>query len=278
MVKRFCDNEIWNKDWFLNLPDKQKLLTKFIFDACDCAGIYEISWRMLKVFFTSEITREDFEAIKQIKFIDENTIFVEDFVLFQCSIKNLNELNPNNNAHKGIIKRLNKYNILLAPNEPLTSPSLGAHRGAQEKEKEKEKEDIVCNLNFENCFKIYQENCKNLLPLCFERRSKAILDELNQFLQEIDYDFEYFLTLCKKANSLKKIVDNKIDFRSMIKNHIGITNGKYKQDSSPPAEGMNIPTPEETQQIIKQKTEIIESEEENRKAFEAFKANVRAIR
>lgn len=122
MVKRFCDTEIWQKDWFLNLSDKQKLLTKFIYDNCDCAGIYEISWRMLKVFFSNTITKEDFEAIKQIKFIDENTIFVEDFVNFQCSVKSINDLNPNNNAHKGVIKRLEKYNLFQAPNEPLTSP------------------------------------------------------------------------------------------------------------------------------------------------------------
>ena len=37
MAKRFTDTEIWQKDWFLDLPIKQKLLVKFIFDNCDCA-------------------------------------------------------------------------------------------------------------------------------------------------------------------------------------------------------------------------------------------------
>ena len=143
MAKRFCDTEIWQKDWFLNLSDKQKLLTKFLFDNCDCAGIYEISWRIIKIFFNSEITKNDFEKIKQVKFIDDNTIFIEDFIFFQCGINSLNELNPNNNAHKGIIKRLKKYDLFLAPSEPLTSPSLGAHSVAQENENEKEKEIII---------------------------------------------------------------------------------------------------------------------------------------
>ncbi len=49
MAKRFTDTEIWQKDWFLDLPIKQKLLVKFIFDNCDCAGIYEISYRVLKI-------------------------------------------------------------------------------------------------------------------------------------------------------------------------------------------------------------------------------------
>ena len=145
MTKRFSDGDIWQKDWFLNLDDKQKLLTKFLFDNCDCAGVYEISWRMLKIFFTSEITREDFEKIKQVKFLDDNTIFIEDFILFQCSISSINELNPNNNAHKGIIKILKKYNLYLGASEPLVSPSIGA----QEKEKEiyKEKDINVISIN-----------------------------------------------------------------------------------------------------------------------------------
>lgn len=96
------------------------------------------------------------------------------------------------------------------------------------KEYKEIKKDIVCNLDFEKCFKIYFENCKSLTPLSYERRSRNILDELNSFLNEIEYDFDYFLALCQQANSLKTIVDRKIDFRSMIRNHIGIMNGKYK--------------------------------------------------
>lgn len=98
----------------------------------------------------------------------------------------------------------------------------------ESKEYKEKKKDIVCNLDFEKCFKIYFENCKNLTPLSYERRSRNILDELNSFLNEIEYDFDYFLALCQQANSLKTIVDRKIDFRSMVRNHIGIMNGKYK--------------------------------------------------
>lgn len=143
MAKRFCDTEIWQKDWFLNLSDKNKLLTKFLFDNCDCAGIYEISWRMLKVFFNSEISKKDFEEIKQIRFINENTIFIEDFILFQCGISSLNDLNPNNNAHKGIIKRLEKYNLNLGAKEGLIRGSLAPQETEKEKEKEKEKDNLL---------------------------------------------------------------------------------------------------------------------------------------
>lgn len=97
-----------------------------------------------------------------------------------------------------------------------------------DKEKDKKiKKDIYCNQDFEKCFKIYSDTCKKLNPLRFERRNKAILEQLSAFLDEIEYNFDYFKELCEKANQLEKIVDSKIDFKTMIKNHIGITNGKY---------------------------------------------------
>lgn len=107
MVKRLADSNIWQKDWFLDLTDKQKLLVKFLFDNCDCAGIYEISHRVLKNCFQEEIKKEDFEAIKQVKFISKNKIFIEDFIKFQYNTS-IPLLNPSNNVHKGIIARLKK--------------------------------------------------------------------------------------------------------------------------------------------------------------------------
>lgn len=172
MTKRICDTDIWHKDWFLNLEDKQKLLTKFIYDQCDCSGIYEISWRMLKIFFTEEITKEDFLKIKQVKFLNDNTIFVEDFATFQCSIDSIEGLNPNNNAHKGIIKRLKKYGLYLGASEPLVSPSLGA----QDKEKEKEKE-----INTTNRF--IKPSIEEVRNYCLERKNNVKAEQFIDFYE-----------------------------------------------------------------------------------------------
>ena len=167
MTNRLVDTEIWKKDWFLELTDKQKLLTKFLFDNCDCAGFYKISRNLLKCFFNDPPTKEDFKKIKQVKFLKDDIIFIEDFALFQCKVNSFDELNPKNNAHLGVLKLLKKYNIYLspslAPRQPLTSPSLGA----QEKEKEKEKEkDITSNkqidtINNNNINKNFQKKIKN---------------------------------------------------------------------------------------------------------------------
>ena len=138
MANRFCDTEIWKKDWFLELSDKQKLLTKFLFDNCDCAGFYKISWHLLKCFFSETPTKKDFEKIRQIKFIDEDLIFIEDFVFFQYKVKSFDELNPKNNAHKGVLKLLKKYNVYLGASEGLVSPL----EGVQDKDKDKDKDNI----------------------------------------------------------------------------------------------------------------------------------------
>ena len=98
--------------------------------------------------------------------------------------------------------------------------------------KEKKNIDIFCNKDFQKCFTLYSENCPKLTPLVFEKRNMGILKELNEFLLEIDYDFSYFLNLCKKANDLEKIVDTKIDFKMLIRNHSGIMSGKYETKSN----------------------------------------------
>ena len=135
MVKRLSDSEIWNKDWFLDLTDKQKLLVKFLFDNCDCAGIYEISKRMLRVCFEQPITREDFESIKQVIFLDENIVFIEDFIRFQYKVE-ISELNPKFTVHKGVIAKLNKYGIFETLSKGLPNPYLRV----QDKDKDKDKD------------------------------------------------------------------------------------------------------------------------------------------
>ena len=141
MAKRFSDTEIWRKDWYLDLSIKQKLLLKFLFDNCDCAGIYEISYRTLKYCFNEEITRNDFEGLKQIRFIDDNTIFIEDFIKFQYNCE-ISDLRPDYRVHKGIISKLNKYGILETLNKGLCN----TYKSVLDKEKDK---DNIVTYNYQ---------------------------------------------------------------------------------------------------------------------------------
>lgn len=93
------------------------------------------------------------------------------------------------------------------------------------------KTDPFTNPLIDECFDIYSKNCGNLIKLGFEPRNKQIREDLNDFLQEIDNDIGYFTELCHRADKLRIICERKIDFKMLIKNHIGIFNGKYSSQS-----------------------------------------------
>lgn len=91
--------------------------------------------------------------------------------------------------------------------------------------------DPFTNPLIDDCFSLYKENCPNLLKLGFEPRNRQLREELTLFLQEIDCDIGYFKELCENANKLRLIANKPIDFKSMIRNHIGISNGKYVSET-----------------------------------------------
>lgn len=207
MVKRLSDSEIWNKDWFLDLTDKQKLLVKFLFDNCDCAGIYEISKRMLRVCFEQPITREDFEAIKQVSFINENTIFIEDFIRFQYKVE-VSELNPKFSLHKGVIAKLNKYGIFETLSQGLGNP----YPRVQYKDKDKYKDIYntsnkqIDTLNIDNNI---EKNSKKMDPYI-----NPINEIFSKEYQKVFKNKPYLLN--NQRNKLIELAAEIEDFRETI--------------------------------------------------------------
>lgn len=118
MAKRFTDTDIWKKEWFLNLSLKHKLLVKFLFDNCDCAGVYEPNYILLSVCIGENITEKDIEEIKQVRKLENGNFFIEDFLDFQYNIKSFEDLKPKFSVHKGIIKSLQKNGLISDTLEP----------------------------------------------------------------------------------------------------------------------------------------------------------------
>ena len=184
MPKRFADTGIWNKDWFLDLPDKKKLLVKFLFDNCDCAGVYEISRRVLRNSFEENVTKEDFKGIKQVRFISEDKIFLEDFIKFQYNV-DIPFLNPLNKVHKGVIARLKKHNL-----ETLLKPF---PKGTGVRVRDEVGEDNTTSKQIDTSSKLYgeylnvcltKEQHGKLLAMC---ASEKLLNELiNSFSVNIE--------------------------------------------------------------------------------------------
>jgi hypothetical protein len=84
----------------------------------------------------------------------------------------------------------------------------------------------------EKCFNIYSEICTNLPSLKFEKKNKNIREMLSEYLYETNNDLNYFKEVCIKANEQKQICDVKLDFKSVIKNHISIYNEKFKKSDA----------------------------------------------
>lgn len=233
MSKRFTDTELWGKEFFLKLSMKQKLLLRYLYDACDNAGIYEPNYILLEVFIGEKITEDDILSLntdkKRIVKLENGKFYLTRFIKFQQG----NFLNPKNNAHKQIIEILKsnrvRYNNILAPDKgvaspyeapskPLNSPLLAPDKGVAsppsnsnsnntdyfndlKEKKEKEKKENFCESNqFLNPLLSAKKNVEQ----CF------ICDDFN-----IDFDNDDFFRPYANADvSLRQSLNS-----WLVKNH-----------------------------------------------------------
>ena len=109
MAKRFTDTEKWKKGFIRNLPTKYKLLWLYILDDCNHAGVWDVDLEVAEIRIGSKINKK--EAIKyyseNIKIFDNgNKWFIPKFIDFQYG-----QLNENVNAHKSVIRLIDKYDL-----------------------------------------------------------------------------------------------------------------------------------------------------------------------
>lgn len=131
MASRFTETEKWNDAWFSGLKPLSKLLFLYLCDQCDVAGFLEINIR--KICFDLGIGKQ--EAEKSLTEVETRLLYSKDkrfvFVVNFLKHQKNQRLNPSNNAHRGIIKRL-EDNLLLFDlediNQFIISPSLAPHK------------------------------------------------------------------------------------------------------------------------------------------------------
>jgi hypothetical protein len=108
MTQRNTKTEKWTEDaWFKKLKAFEKLMFIFLCDNCDCAGIWEIDFEdaAYKMGMNIEIVEQAFRNISKCYVTDGKKIMLINFLYHQNNLP----LNPDNNAHKGIIKRLGRH-------------------------------------------------------------------------------------------------------------------------------------------------------------------------
>lgn len=190
MAKRFIDTDLWQKEWFQGLSLKHKVLLKYIFENCDCAGVWNMNFRLASFVIGEIVTVKDVEHInsikKQFEILENKNIFVIDFINFQYGT-----LSENCKPHKPVIEKLKKYDLY----ERVLKGYPKGLETLEEKEKEQYKEkDISSSLLLSSSLlesqKLYgkynnvcltAEQYNRLLALCV---SQKLLDELVDNLSE----------------------------------------------------------------------------------------------
>jgi hypothetical protein len=109
MSKRFTDTEIWDKQWFMELSPKHKLLVKYVRDKCDIAGIWSPNYLLASVYIGEQVGEDDLLSIDSYRQFEkiEDKIYCIGFIDFQYG----SSLNPESPIHKRIIDILSKYGI-----------------------------------------------------------------------------------------------------------------------------------------------------------------------
>lgn len=135
MAKRFTATEIWNEDWFLEMPLEYKLFWYYMLSNCDHSGLFKVNLRSFcglnEVKLSPKLVVEYFNKGKdRIRIISESLWLIEDFFVYQYGTT----LNMNNRVHESIAAIYKKNKIELTSIRGL----LDLKDGVKDKDKDKE--------------------------------------------------------------------------------------------------------------------------------------------
>jgi hypothetical protein len=144
MAKRFTSTEIWDEDWFLNLPKEQMLLWMYIKDSCNHAGIWRVNKKKFEFAIGGKVNIEQFfkscnSDKERIMDLGNGKWYLKGFISFQYG----NILNKGNKVHLSILNELNACKIdtsCFEVKEGSSRPQEELNEALKDKDKEK---DIV---------------------------------------------------------------------------------------------------------------------------------------
>ena len=140
-----------------------------------------------------------------------------------------NQANINNDINNDI----KDNNDIINDNERSINTSL------LEKEKNKKEKvlisysnpDLMFDKSVNQVFEYYRKLCPNLCPIVFEERNLERRQEVKDLLVLCRNDLNYIQGLFMRANEQITFYDNKINLKSLIKNHEAIYQGLGKKES-----------------------------------------------
>lgn len=134
MPKRFFASEIWEEDWFLDMPNEYKQYWFYMLAKCDHAGIFRVNLRTFRglvgVNLESNRSLELINHDKQrIRVIRPDVWLIEDFFVYQYGPK----FSVKNRVHVSVAAIYEKYGIELTSIRGLIVPK----HGVKDKDKDK---------------------------------------------------------------------------------------------------------------------------------------------
>lgn len=116
-MKRLTDTEIWDEDWFIDLPNEYKLFFLYIKDRCDHSGMWRPNRRKFSMIvhgktmhydeFLIAVNKDEEKVKNRIIVLDNGKWFLTKFISFQCG----KVFRPKIGAHRGAFKLLISNNI-----------------------------------------------------------------------------------------------------------------------------------------------------------------------
>lgn len=137
MAKRFTETAKWDDAWFVSLTVTQKLAWIYLCDKCDLAGVVDLAVGLAEFHLGGEFDWDGFIAASEgrIERLADGKLHLTRFVAWQFG-----KLNENNNAHRAVVKTLEKHGLSVST-KPGAGQPLGTHSpGAQDKDKDKDKD------------------------------------------------------------------------------------------------------------------------------------------
>ncbi len=158
----------------------------------------------------------------------------------------LGNKNASKTTPKQPLMKMNNENVECKMNNENDNDNENDLKKEEKIKKEEKKNSNLINpdMCFDNkinqVFTLYKKLCPKLIPLVFEERNLDRRIEIDEFLALINDDFNYIEELFKRANKQITFYDNKINLKSLIKNHesiyqgLGAPKNKDEPDYKPP--------------------------------------------
>ena len=138
MAKRFIDTSLFSRKWIRELDVSMKLFWVYLLTKCDHAGIWDVDIDLAAFQIGVELDETTILNTFNRKIVPfkDGKWFVPKFIEYQYG-----ELNENVNAHKSVIKILQKYRLNV-DNQLLPNSSATVQDKDKDKVKDKKKDQI----------------------------------------------------------------------------------------------------------------------------------------